>query len=216
MKRFNIFMITLMLIFGLTFSAHATLMDRGGGMIYDDDLNITWLADANYAKTSGYDADGIMTWSDAMTWADNLVYGGYTDWRLPSALNQDGSGPCYGNYCGSEMGHLYYVELGGTYGSSILTGDPDVALFSNIQINPYDLYWSGTETSYDTSQAWYFDFYWGSQGDVGKDTDGNAVYAWAVRTGDVSPASVPEPATLLLLGSGLAGIVVGRKRLGWK
>ena len=29
---------------------------------YDTALNITWLADANYAKTSGYDADGLMNW----------------------------------------------------------------------------------------------------------------------------------------------------------
>ena len=35
-------------------SAHAVLVDRGGGMLYDTVLNITWLQDANYAKTSGY------------------------------------------------------------------------------------------------------------------------------------------------------------------
>jgi len=38
------------------------LVDRGGGMIHDTVLNITWLQDANYAQTSGYDADGKMTW----------------------------------------------------------------------------------------------------------------------------------------------------------
>jgi hypothetical protein len=29
--------------------ARATLWDRGGGLIYDDDLNITWLQDPYYA-----------------------------------------------------------------------------------------------------------------------------------------------------------------------
>jgi hypothetical protein len=53
-------------------------------MLYDDVHNITWLQDANYAKTSGYDGDGRMTWSAAKTWADNLVYGGFSDWRLAS------------------------------------------------------------------------------------------------------------------------------------
>ncbi len=49
--------------------AGAALIDRGsfadgfGGfmnLIYDDDLNITWLGDANFAKTSGFDVDGQM------------------------------------------------------------------------------------------------------------------------------------------------------------
>ncbi len=54
--------------------AQATLLDRGGGLIYDDVLNITWLQDSNYAQTSGFDADGRMNWSDANTWAAGLSY----------------------------------------------------------------------------------------------------------------------------------------------
>ena len=38
----------------LPFTANAALYDRGNGLIYDDVLDITWLQDANYAKTSGY------------------------------------------------------------------------------------------------------------------------------------------------------------------
>ena len=74
----------------LSIPAHATLIDWGNGLVYDDDLDITWLQDANYAMTTGYDADGLMTWSEAMIWAENLVYfdldGGlmYDNWRLPS------------------------------------------------------------------------------------------------------------------------------------
>ena len=75
----------------VSISANAALIDRGGGLIYDDDRDITWLADANYAMTSGYDADGMMTWSEAMTWAGNLNYGGYTDWRLPDTWQPDPS-----------------------------------------------------------------------------------------------------------------------------
>ena len=43
-------------------------------MIYDTDLNVTWLADANYAQTRGFDADGRMIWTTATTWATNLSY----------------------------------------------------------------------------------------------------------------------------------------------
>lgn len=52
-------------------TAQAALIDRSGGMLYDDVLNITWLQDANYAKTSGYDADGKSSWAAANTWAAN-------------------------------------------------------------------------------------------------------------------------------------------------
>jgi hypothetical protein len=39
----------------------ATLIDRGGGLIYDDVFDITWLQDANFAKTLGYDSDGMIS-----------------------------------------------------------------------------------------------------------------------------------------------------------
>lgn len=41
------------------------LYDRGNGMIYDDLSNVAWLQDANYAHSSGYDSDGLMTWNEA-------------------------------------------------------------------------------------------------------------------------------------------------------
>ncbi len=53
-------------------------------------LKITWLKDANYAKTSGYGADGGMDWSAANAWAAGLGYFDsvrnvtWTDWRLPT------------------------------------------------------------------------------------------------------------------------------------
>ena len=62
-----------------TLSANAALYNRGNGMIYDSSLNITWLQDANYAKTSDYDADSRMTWQQATDWAANLTYGDYSD-----------------------------------------------------------------------------------------------------------------------------------------
>ncbi len=58
--------------------AGAALIDRGafndgfGGtmnLIYDTDLDITWLGDANFAQTSGVDAAGKMNWRTATGWA---------------------------------------------------------------------------------------------------------------------------------------------------
>lgn len=76
----------------VTGSAQGALVNRGGGMIYDTELKMTWLEDANYAKTSGFSSTGeFATWSDAVSWASNLVYGGYDDWRLPTVSPTNGS-----------------------------------------------------------------------------------------------------------------------------
>ncbi len=129
----------LTLAVGISGTAHAALYDRGGGLIYDSALNVTWMKDANYAKTSGYDADGLMTWSQSMTWAANLGYYDsvrgvtYTDWRLPdgkplngvshiTAYSYNGStdigtnisapGTVYAGSQANEMAYMYYQTLG--------------------------------------------------------------------------------------------------------
>ena len=42
------------LVLSASTGAHASLIDRGNGLLYDNVLNVTWLQDANYAHTSGY------------------------------------------------------------------------------------------------------------------------------------------------------------------
>ena len=60
-------------------AANAALVERLGGLAYyDTDADLTWLADANYAFTSGYDADGRMTLADANAWVANLNIAGVT------------------------------------------------------------------------------------------------------------------------------------------
>jgi len=58
--------------------------------------------------------------------------------------------------------------------------------------------------------TWNYRFLWGLQQDVSC-KGSNPRYAWAVRDGDLAP--VIEPATILLLGSGLIGLSGFRKRL---
>jgi len=75
--------------------SNAALIDRGGGLIYDDVLDITWLQDTNYALTNG-DDDGRMSWTEANAWAAGLSYYDavrdvtYDDWRLPTLSPIDG------------------------------------------------------------------------------------------------------------------------------
>jgi hypothetical protein len=216
-------------------AAQAALIDRGGGLIYDTDLNVTWLQDANYAKTSGYDPyDGAMTWDEATTWAANLSYFDsvrnvtYTDWRLPTTTDTGAAGCNYANSgtdCGynvdpasSEMAHLYFTELGnqsyftttGAVSGAHAGGDnPSSTLDDTGFFTNFEsyFYWSGTEYAPNPGGAWAFGTYIGYQYNYDK-SDGfnfNGFYAMAVRPGDV--AAVPEAQTyaLMLAGLGLIG-----------
>ena len=153
MKSMSIALMTTALILGLAISTHAVLINRGGGMIYSTDLNVTWLQDANYAKTSGYDADGLMTWDEAMNWAANLSYAGYDDWRLP---NYDPNSPQQN--CNAtlqhEMAYLLYVELNNCSGEYPYNFGPFINVLTDE--NPSGIRWSSLE--YDPSRSYYLYF----------------------------------------------------------
>jgi hypothetical protein len=190
--------------------------------VYDTDLGVTWLADANLAASNTFGVSGIttgtfagrMAWDTAQSWItamNTANYLGYNDWRLPTTQQPDAScslsmANATGNNCiGSEMGHLFYSELSGTVGSFILSsGDPDLSKFQNIKPG---YYWSTDYTpSTATTDAYEFNFNAGDQVGGFKGSSNNV---WAVRTGDVV---VPLPATVWLLGSGLFGMF----GLSWK
>jgi len=221
-------------------SSNAALIDRGGGLIYDDVLNVTWLQDANYAQSSGYDADGQMIWSTATAWASGLSYYDsvrnvtWDDWRLPTMLDTGAQGcdnSFNGTDCGynvqtgsaattvySEMASLWYDTLGNLalYDTSGTMPQPGWGLsntgpFSNLQSA---FYWLGLTYAPDTTAAWDFDAGAGSQFAHPKTV--YSYYAWAVRDGDVAAITspVPVPAAAWLFGSGLIGLVgVARRRM---
>ena len=183
---------------GLLFatSSHAALESRLGGLaLYDTDLGVTWAANANI--------NGQMDWAAANTWVAGLTIGGIGGWRLPN------SDTCLGPNCtGSEMGHLFYTELGGTAGFGFVpTLNANAALFSNLQSARY---WSGTDYAPDPSYALPFDASSGYQN--GGDLKTFGYYALAVHSGDV--AAIPEPETyaMMLAGLGLIGLMRRRRR----
>ncbi len=202
-------------------TAHAALEIRlNGQAVYDTDLNITWLADANY-YASANSVSGAVVWSTAWWEATSTILG-VSGWRLPKTLVPDSScsrfvteGTSSGWNCtGSEMGHLFYEELGGVANSSILSIHNDnFNLFHNVQGGNY---WSQSEEQLNNLiGAWVFGFGSGFQGGGGEND--NLLYAWMVRDGDVVPppiAAVPEPETysMLLAGLGLQGFTSWRRK----
>jgi hypothetical protein len=196
-----------------TLSAQAALVARPGGMVYDTVQNITWLQNWN--------TNGLMNWTTANNWANDLVYGGFSDWRLPTT-NTTASSNCDRNFnpggvfplqyfgfncTGSEMGHMFYNEFGATANQSILSGSntANLALFTNVQSF---VYWSGTEYGPNPGLALGFVTVDGGQNYVDKS---NAFYAVAVRPGDVA-TPVPEPQTLALVLLALGATMVVRRR----
>ncbi len=153
--------------------------------------------------TADFDtANGAMTWWGAQAWANNLSLGGYTDWALPTTV------PALSGYnqTGSQMGDLFYNQLGGVQNTSIsTTHNANYNLFSNVQSY---LYWSSSEYAPDPNYAWDFGTGGGYQDFSGKY---NQFYAWAVRPGDV--AAVPVPGAFWLFGSVMVGLM-GLKRRG--
>lgn len=201
--------------------ANAALIDRGGGLIYDTDRDVTWLQDANYAQTSGYDADGLMSWSAATAWADQLEFGGSRDWRLPSTTDVGLAGcsnTTPGDECAiipdpstSEWAHLFYTELGNTSGY-FEDGNPrpgggltSVGPFINLK---NDLYWGGTP-HIGQNLAYIFEVITGRNM---ANFVGNPFYATAVSDGDIGAAVVPLPASAWLLGTGIAAVIARRRR----
>jgi hypothetical protein len=176
----------LMLVSG---QVNAALTEYGNGFVYDDDLNLTWVLDANLAGTTGYsdtlytyDTDGRMTWPDALTWVDQLVIDDFDDWKLPTQ---------------SQMEHLHYDELGNfIYNDpNWVPGHENADPFINVGENHY---WSSIGGQ-------IFNFKEGTS-NIGTSYF-NLFHAWAVHDGYLTVSPIPVPAAVWLFGTALIGLV---------
>ena len=149
---------------------------------------------------------GTMTWWGAQAWANNLTLGGVTGWILPTTANATDPNNYGFNITTSQLGDLFYNQLGGVAGTSITTThNTNYNLFSNVQNHGS---WSSSE--YLSSPNFAFDF---STIDGRQNADGKSIQfaAWAVHTGNVG--AVPLPGAVWLFLTGFFGLM-GFKRLG--
>ena len=174
------------------------IINASGGVIHDTPNAYD---NGTYNLTAAdFGSGGTVDW-----WAGQALvhylntqnYGGSSQWALPTQPDQN-----YGyNITNSQLGELFYNELGGTAGSSPIPSGP----FSNVQAYAY---WSGTEYASFPNNAWVFNTLIGYQGNGNKSYQ---VYAWAVSPGQVN--AVPVPGAVWLFGTGMLGLL-GLKRRG--
>ena len=221
MKKKLIGLTVIMVLLGMIGIAQATLTVIGTATYNSTNYNLIWDDDNNGNSIVWLDyTNSIGTWQNQIDWASGLgsqltvtLNPGYstdidwsTGWRLPDTVdgpfsygfegdpNEDGM---YGytagyNLANSEMGHLFYTELG-NIGSinpdgsaNTNPGAPDYFLQNTGDfghLNPV-LYWSDTTyVSFPTFYAWRFQMNIGYQDNGDMTWPGG--YGLAVHSGQV-------------------------------
>lgn len=180
-------------------ATQAALVDRGGGLIYDSVLNITWLD-----LTHGYDNfNSHFRWANTLVYHDSVRNQDLSGWRLPNTwaingggynvnfsvdgstdfgYNQTAPGSLHPGSTASELAYLFYNDLGN---KAYLGTDGQVqAGYGLVNTGPFrNLLSSSSNGSYFSSYA-RFELSTGAQL-TGTNSILGYGFALAVRPGDV-------------------------------
>lgn len=194
---------------------------------FDKALNVTWLANGNYALSVGVGDRGVMYSSEARAWAESVTVHGISGWRLPQVIDT-GSVGCDWSFAGpecgyniatdqSELAHMFHVTLGNAsrYDSMGVLQPASLSLnwgpFGPIGDPSFGHQYHAMSNRVPDPEAfsgWIFDMRYGNQ-----DTwDVGTAYGlvWLVRSGDV--AAVPEASSVMMLLGGVAVAAVAFRR----
>ena len=202
----------------------ATYSGEGHNLIYDTDQQLTFF---DYTNDNAH-------WQPQMDWAGSLslavtLNAGYsasidwlTGWRLPEVDDpeRDLALGIY-NDTNSELGRLYYDALNNTAGHDGNTYTPFEDLRDITQRT--GSYWTGSIATQNANIVWDFSLYNGERAVAIINSNpeiplgnlpGLAVHDGVVTYSDGGnpPDPIPEPATILLFGAGLAGLAGYRRR----
>ena len=165
---------------------------NGHEAVYDDVFDITWLQDANHGNVA-------FTWQQAMSWANDFSYQGFTEWRLPSTSDTNALGV---NHTTNEIGHLSYVVLNNpTSMTNLLFIDAETGEIESFLASGGQYLWLKESGVGPTAYM----FNRGNGHQINGYT-GNGGYAWAVHDGDIGASPVPLPTGITLFLSGLVGL----------
>lgn len=129
-------------------------VDNGDGTVTDNATGLVWASDGNGI---GCASGAMLTWAQAVDWANTLVFAGYYDWRLPNVR-----------------------ELETLLNSGVYAPALDSYFFTNTRSGLNDYYWSSTTYDYVILFAWHIRFH---NGNIEPASKGEYNYVRVVRGG---------------------------------